>query len=633
MTEFIQICLGGLVVGSVYGLIALGFSLVYRVSGAINLSQGGFSLLAALTAYTFGHSWGWPLPIAILAAIVTTVITGLIVGRLTFVPAVSRLSNANVLMLSVGLLTTIEGASLVIWGSQPYALPSFGGPDVATIGFLRVPTQAFWVAGSAFVVVLVAWYFLAFTRLGRGLRACAENPLAASLMGIRVPQLLLLSFTMAALVAGVAGVVIAPMTTLQFDTGRLFTILGFIAAVLGGLSSLGGAMIGGLALGLVQQLATAYVSSIFSGSITLFILLIVLIWRPNGLVSPTTVRRQDVRDETHVSSHVVHLSSSARWLFGISLFVVALGLPLFVQDRGLMSGLVIAGILFIALMGLDVIMGYAGQVNLGQAGFMATGGYTAGYLAVTYAVSPILATVAGIFLSAVCALILSAVTLRLRGLYLALATLAFGLLVDSLTVGLVDITGGPSGLVGIPPFSLGSVEFSSPRSMYYLVLAVIVICFLGLAGAMRGGFGRALKAIRTDQLAAAALGINVVRYKVIAFVVSASLAGLSGSLYAFFFNFLSPEMVGTSRSLELVAMLVIGGEGTLIGGLLGSVLITLLPIAFQAFAIYQTLATGLLLVGCFLHLPQGLLGGLSLLLSRLPFSRSMTRTLAAVETT
>ena len=94
-------------------------------------------------------------------------------------------------------------------------------------------------------------------------------------------------------------------------------------------------------------------------------------------------------------------------------------------------------------------------------------------------------------------------TLRLRGLYLALATLAFGLLVDSLTVGLVDITGGPSGLVGIPPFSLGPIEFSSPRSMYYLELAVIVICFLGLAGAMRGGFGRALKAIRTDQLAAA----------------------------------------------------------------------------------------------------------------------------------
>jgi branched-chain amino acid transport system permease protein len=127
---------------------------------------------------------------------------------------------------------------------------------------------------------------------------------------------------------------------------------------------------------------------------------------------------------------------------------------------------------------------------------------------------------------------------------------------------------------------------------------------------MRSGFGRALKAIRSDQMAAAALGINIVRYKLAAFMISVTLASVAGSLYAFFFNFLSPEMVGTGRSLELVAMLIIGGESTLVGGLFGALLLTLLPTAFQPLAIYKTFASGVLLVASFLYLPQGIFGAI-----------------------
>jgi branched-chain amino acid transport system permease protein len=253
-------------------------------------------------------------------------------------------------------------------------------------------------------------------------------------------------------------------------------------------------------------------------------------------------------------------------------------------------------------------MGYTGQVSLGQAGFMALGGYTSGYLATAYGVSPLLGTIGGIAVSLVCACVLSVITLRLRGLYLALATLAFGLLVDSCAIGFIEITGGPSGLVGIPSFSVGSFEFSTPRSMYYLVFSVDLIVLLTLAGALRSGFGRALKAIRSDQLAAAALGVKTVRYKLAVFLISAALASLAGSLYAFFFNFLSPEMVATSRSFELVAMLIVGGEGTLMGGLFGSLLLTMLPTIFQPLAMYKTFASGTLLVASFLYLPQGLFG-------------------------
>ena len=239
---------------------------------------------------------------------------------------------------------------------------------------------------------------------------------------------------------------------------------------------------------------------------------------------------------------------------------------------------------------------------------MAIGGYTASYLATQHDIAPIIGVAAGMGISLMCAIILAGVTLRLRGLYMALATLAFGLLIDSCAIGFDDITGGPSGMVGIPDFSVAGLEFGTPVRIYYLVLGLVVLILISVAGAMRSGFGRALQAIRTDPLAAAALGVNVVGCKMAAFAISAVLASLSGSLYAFHFHFLSPEMVGMPRSLELVSMLVIGGEGTLIGPLLGAGLLTILPTVFQPLAIYKTLASGALLAGCSLYLPQGLFG-------------------------
>ena len=621
MLEFVQIAIGGLVVGSMYAAIALGFSLIYRVTGAINLAQGGFALIAAMIGYTFGVAWGWPLIAAIPAAVIATVIAGVVLARFTFVPALARLSNANVLMLTAGILTMIEGFSLVVWGSQPYATPPFSGEQPLAFGGITVPTQAFWVFGATALIIAALWFLIARTKLGKGLRACAENPAAASLMGIDVPRMTLFAFGLATLIAAIAGVIVAPSTSLQFDTGRLFTISGFVAAAIGGMASFPGAIIGGLFLGLVTQLSTAYISSLFSSAISLLILLVVLIWRPQGLIAGVVARRQDTRDDVKATGHAAKLPDRLGWPLAALGVIAAVAVPLVVTDNGIMSSLVIAAILFMTLMGLDVLMGYAGQVSLGQAGFMAIGGYTSGYLAINTDVPPVLSILAGIGVSLACALVLSVVTLRLRGLYLALATLAFGLLIDSCAVGFIDITGGPSGLVGIPSFSVAGFSFANPRAMYYLVLALDIIILLALFGAMRSGFGRALKAIRSDQMAAAALGINTVRYKLAAFLISVTLASLAGSLYAFFFNFLAPEMVGTSRSLELVAMLIIGGESTLVGGLFGALLLTLLPVLFAPLAIYKTFASGALLVASFLHLPQGMYGVLIGLVARLGGAR------------
>jgi branched-chain amino acid transport system permease protein len=616
LNQAIQIVIGGLVQGSVFAVVALGLSLVYRVTGIINLAQGGFCILGALLFHTLGSGLHWPVPLAFLAAASGTTAFGLALGATSFVPALALLSNSSMLMLTAGLLTFIEGLALIVWGSQPYAVPPFSGEQPIVLLGVRIPSQGPWIIGVSALIIVAAWYLLARTATGKALIACAESPMAARLMGVDVARLTLLSFGLAALIGALGGIVAAPIISLQFDTGRFFTNAGFIAVAIGGMSSLAGAIAGGLFLGVAEQLAAGYVSSLFSNALALGLLLATLLWRPQGLFMPRLVRRGDVRDEQRVYRAIVRFRGARALLAGGAALASLIALPLFLGDGLLLSSLVITFILFIAVLGLDILMGYAGQVSLGQAAFMAIGGYTAAILATDYGVSPLLGTLAGIMLSLFSAVILSLVTMRLRGAYLALATLSFGLLVDSLAVGLTDITGGPSGLVGIPAFAIGPLVFATPRAMYYLVLALIVLLVAALLGGMRSSFGRALQAIRSDQTAAAALGIDVPRHKMAAFAISAALGSLSGSLYAFDFHFLSPEMVSTPRSFEMIAMLVVGGEGTLIGGLLGAGLITLLPAVIQPFAVYKTMAEGALLVLAFQYLPDGIFGTLVRALSK-----------------
>ena len=605
---FVQYLVGGVMQGAIFALVALGFSLVYRVTGVINLSQGAFCVVGALVAYTMQVQWGWPAAAAVLGAVFATAGGGAVLGAAAFVPGLSRLSNSNMLMLTAGLLTLLEGLVLVVWGSQPYALPAFSGERPLALGGVLVPSQGPWVLGALGLTIVGLWWLLARTGFGQALRACAENPQAARLMGIGVPGMMLFSFTLAAGLGALGGIVIAPATSLQFDAGRLFTVSGFIAVAIGGIGSLPGAVAGGLLLGIAQQMATAYVSSLFSSALALGLLLLVLVVRPGGLLAGGAARREDVRTEARITSHAARLPPRTALAGGVLLLAVGLAVPVVTPDGEVLAALVIALILFVALIGLDVLMGYAGQVSLGQGGFMAIGGYTSAWLAVTYDTAPVLGLLAGMALAVLCALLLSLVTLRLRGLYLALATLAFGLLVESCVIGFDDVTGGPSGLVGIPAFSVAGFEFDTPQRMFLLVLGVAAVLVAAVSGVVASPFGRAMQAVRTDQLAAAALSIPVVRVKLAAFAFSAATAALAGGLLAFQFRFLSPDMVGAGRSFELVSMMVVGGEGTVIGPLLGSLLITLLPTLSQSLATWKTLGVGLLLVVFFLRLPEGLFG-------------------------
>jgi branched-chain amino acid transport system permease protein len=603
-----NILIGGVITGAIYALLAVGYSLIFSVSGVLNLAQGAFVAFGALVMYAFTHNAGLPVPVAFVASLAVVCAAVGIIEWTVIRPAVTQISHSNLLMMMGGLLTAFEGAAFLIWGSTPISMDQFSGSKPVTVGGLSIPTQGFWVIGAMLAAVAALSLVLMRTRLGRGLRATSENITAARLMGVPVDRMILLSFVAAAALGVIGGAVIAPLTSLDYSSMATYTNEGLIAVSLGGLGSVYGAAAGGLVLGIVEAVVSGYVSSLFSTTISLIILIAIIFFRPQGLLGRSRGRRMDVAERT-VGRVYAPPRLPRRVLLSGSVVVVAV--MAFLPDiipSGDMRAVNITGIFCLTIIGLDLLSGIAGQVSLGQAGFMAIGGYMTAVLTTHYQVPTLLALLAGCGGSVLAAVVLGLVCGRLRGMYLAIITLAFGILIEGLANGL-SITGGPSGIGGIPPLTVGSFQFDTDNSFFYLIWIVVGVALVLSVNLVRSNRGRILRAMHGDQVGARSLGLRVTRAKVVVFAISACLASIAGSLYADYFRYLSPDQVGSAESLQLITMLVIGGMGTLFGPLIGVALLTYLPIAFQPLANYSMLVTGVLLVAFLRYLPAGLWGG------------------------
>ncbi len=284
-------------------------------------------------------------------------------------------------------------------------------------------------------------------------------------------------------------------------------------------------------------------------------------------------------------------------------------LPALLPNEYYLTVLIVAGFNAIVALGLNLLMGYAGQISLGHAAFYGLAAYATGVLTVGYH-WPVLAGIAGAFglVLAVSALI-AVPTLRLKGHYLAMGTLGFGLIVYIGLNEATGLTGGPSGLGGIPRLSLAGREVVTDLGYYYVVWATVLLLFLLARNLVRSRLGRALRAIHTSETAAAVLGIDTERTKIGIFVLSACYAGVAGALYAHYVRFVSPGSFGFTASVQFVTMVVLGGMGSLWGGLAGAVVLTVLPEALRAIEDYDILVYGALLVLCMMYLPGGLVEG------------------------
>ena len=271
---------------------------------------------------------------------------------------------------------------------------------------------------------------------------------------------------------------------------------------------------------------------------------------------------------------------------------------------------IVIGLHTIVVVGLCLLMGYAGQVSLGHAAFYGLGAFTSGILSVRLGVSPWIA----LLIAAVgCGLVAFATgypIFSLRGPYLALATLAFGIIVYVLFVELRELTGGPQGLPAIPSLAVGDFAFDSDAKMYYLVWA-LCLAVLGFSqNLIRSRPGRALRAIHGNEEAAQSLGIDVSAFKVRVFVLSAVYASLAGSLYAHYVTFVSPQPFGFTFSVKLLTMVAVGGLASIWGGIFGATVVTLLSAFLQPLGELDVVVFGLILIVTIIYMPQGLAQGL-----------------------
>ncbi len=298
-----------------------------------------------------------------------------------------------------------------------------------------------------------------------------------------------------------------------------------------------------------------------------------------------------------------HLASSAGF------FALLLALPSMLANEYYVTVLILSCINAIIAAGLNLLLGYAGQISLGHAAFYGLGAYASAVAATAYGLPMELSFFIAVGLAAGVAVIIGVPALKLSGHYLAMATLGFGIIVFIFLNETVALTGGPSGYVGIPRLRLFGYDFYSDMAYYRLTAGALALVMLLSQHLVDSRLGRALRAIHTGEKAAQTAGVDVSRYKLFVFVLSAGFAGAAGFLYAHYLTFVAPSSFGFMFSVELITMVVLGGMARMWGAVAGAFFLTALPEALRAFENVEVLFFGAVLVLCMMFLPDGLAGG------------------------
>jgi len=298
------------------------------------------------------------------------------------------------------------------------------------------------------------------------------------------------------------------------------------------------------------------------------------------------------------------------WVFALVAFVVALLLPVIFRGNDYLLNLcVVAGVYSIVVMGLGILLGWAGQMSLAQAAFLGIGAYTSAYFTTHVGLNFWQALPLSILMSALVGVGVGYPCLRLSGHYLALATIGFGIITQLVLINWKAVTNGSDGITGIPaPPPIGSISFESYGTYFYIVLGFVVLCAYIAARIKATRVGRAMEAIRENELAASAMGINTTRYKILAFVLAGSYAGLAGSLLAHSIKFISPDSYSFDQSVVFLVMLILGGSSSIGGAILGAALLTLLPEVLRPLKNSYIMVYGAAVVAMIIFMPRGLVG-------------------------
>jgi branched-chain amino acid transport system permease protein len=575
VTTFLAFLTSGLVVGCIYALTATGLVVTYMTSGIFNFAHGAIGMIGAFTYWQLAVGWHVPVPLALfLVLFVLAPLFGAAVGRVLIRP----LQGASVdlaIVITLGLLLFLIGVANAIWKpTQTRILHPFFDGHAVQVGALNVTVNQIVVVVVAIAVAVGLRLLFSRTRIGIAMRGVVDDPDLAAMAGASPARVQMLSWALGSSLAALAGILLAPIVNLEILTLTLLVINGYAAALVGRLKSLPLTALGAVALGLLVNAAKIYGAdasrlwdplgewiSKNQSVIPMAFLFLVLIFLPSARLRTSSAMAPRVPT-------VPGLTPSIAW--SAVLVVGALVLSRTLSQSHLLTGGKVF-VLAITLLSLVLLTGYSGQISLCQFTFVGLGGYAMG----TWGDGTLVGVAFAIVLAAGFGAAVALPTLKLRGLYLALATFAFAKAMDEIFFNKKFGTGGS---LDVPRVRIPGIPTQSDQAYFMLLAVTFAVCAVGVLAIRRGRYGRQLTALSDSPAACATLGVNTNITKLVVFSASAGLAGLSGALFGGLRGSVGPNDFVVLASLMLLLTLRIGGVNTVTGALFGALTVALFPL-------------------------------------------------------
>eukprot|EP01133_Synstelium_polycarpum_P022741 gene22741-27278_t len=577
----------------------------------------------------------WPIWAAIGAALALGFLLGALMERLLIRP-VQRRSDMAVLIVALGLFTGLNSLAGMLWGSETKIMPSpfpNGPTDYISVGGARVYGDALGVLVALCVLLVLMSLLFRKTRVGLHMRAVADNAESATLAGVPTSRILAIGWGVAAAIGALAGVLVTPLSPQQLGLTTMFPIFiaASAAALFGGLDSLVGAVVGGLTIGVLESMLSGYIS-VIGGSLqqtsALLIIVVILFVRPNGLFGTKKLERRNepaVAEKAVRQPRVVVAGSTSYRILQLVLLVAAVCALLLVSQSApfRVGQFTSVFIIAIAIAGLNIVSGYTGLLSIGHSAFFGLGAYTTGVLIVDRGYSPLTTIPMAVVLCFVLGLLVGLPSLRIKGLYLALVTLAVAVAFPEVIRKTGDLTGGAAGMVVranllVPPKWTGLTRADTYLWIFWVSVVTLAVVMLLIRNLVKSRFGLAMVAVRDNEIAASANGINVARVKILAFGLSGAITGLAGSLFTMYIGALSPESFSLMKSIEFITGLVLGGIATQFGPIVGATAVVFLPYYTGSVTDgpVSGVVFGAVLIAIVFLMPDGIVGRINSVLRR-----------------
>jgi ABC-type branched-subunit amino acid transport system permease subunit len=646
MENFISFFAVGISAGLIYALLALGIVLIYKGSRILNFAHPFFGLLSAficwwITSVSSFPPFSWlpfeleSRPRFLLASLIAVVLVGLNGWALErrFIRHMKGSPRLTLLVLTIAVAQGTVGLVALLWfrteqqATTFRRLPALFDFDFH-IGQAVITGNHLSTIVITLVIAAVAVVFFTKTKFGVAIRASAENVEAARLLGIPADRISSFVWVVGSVLAAIAGILITQVVgILDINTlGLAFLVRAITAALIGGLTSLSGAVVGGLVVGLGEWMLRAVIGFSRPGppEVLLFLFIIaVLLFRPGGLFGKPEETEDKVAFVPTIRELPARLrgTASAKGIRGFGLVIPIVIAVLTSLNTGSFTNGILVTVVVFAIVGvsLTLLMGFAGQISLGHWGLAGVGAFAIANLVTRMNIPYFLALPLVVLIGMIVSLIIGLPALRIRGLYLAVTTLAFNVAVELYGFN-HPLIGGTSAGIHMSPPKIGPVDLADPshRPMFFFSLLLLGLCLVVARNLARTRTGRGFFALRENEKAAATLGIDLTKYRLMAFAISGGMAALGGAVFASYFGFVEATTWTTAESLVLVSMVVIGGIGSPSGSIMGAFLVIGLPrlLHFDNLWIVP-IGTGILLFIVVARARGGLAGALQRLRERL----------------